>query len=401
MVREPMVMCFEMKVSAKPDEMDLTIYDRIGGDWEGKGTTAENVQKALAENADAKVINISINSGGGDVFQGNAIFNLLDRHSARKVISIDGLAASMASLIAMVGDEIRMPQNAMMMVHNPSGMAFGKAVDLRKTADFLDKLRDTAASCYASRTKQTPEKICKMMDDETWMTAKEALNLGFADIITPVRRVAAQADLSRFENLPSGLADLWKSGPEKTEMTEQEATVLIERAKAAESARVQMFTLLGLDEKATAEQMQAKIVSMQRPADMVSAADYQAAIGRLASLEKADGDRKIEDLVLQAVKDGKAPDQDRQDVIRTIAKLDMATAQKHVASMAVAAAPGKVPVDKMPIDGRQAIMDRAAKEWDATPILQNMSGKASHVRVALTEAGMVVPTKSELEKIGA
>lgn len=193
-------------VNAAPGTMDLYIYSFIGSSWFGDGVTAKQVKNALRDAGDdVEQINVYINSPGGDVFEGVTIYNLLARHKANVTVYIDGLAASAASVVAMAGDEIRIAENAMVMVHNPAGIVVGYAADMRQYADTLDKVADTIVATYAARTGQTPKKIAELMDAETWMDADEAIELGFATEQVAAKKVAACVDIGIFKNAPATL----------------------------------------------------------------------------------------------------------------------------------------------------------------------------------------------------
>ena len=171
---------------------EILLYGPIESDpafWDDEHTPLGFVQ-ALAEIGEVDTLDIRINSPGGDVFAGQAIYSILSRHPARKVVTVDGLAASAASLVAMVGDEVVMPSNAMMMIHSPFGIAAGTADEHRKMAEALDKAREAMIAVYQGKTDQSRGYLIKMMDAETWLTAKEAKALGFADRVES-RRVAA------------------------------------------------------------------------------------------------------------------------------------------------------------------------------------------------------------------
>lgn len=201
-------------IEAKKDEADLFLYEDIGDSWDG--TTAKLFADELKAVADVRTLNIYINSPGGSVFDGVAIFNQLRRHKARKNVVIDGLAASIASVVAMVGDTITIASNGFMMIHNPWALAMGEAADFRKMADQLDKVRGSILDTYAERTGTAPNVISDMMDDETWMTAEEAVEMGFADSIGSEAKMAAKFDLSKFSRVPKLLAeqvDVNKSPP--------------------------------------------------------------------------------------------------------------------------------------------------------------------------------------------
>lgn len=160
------------------DTADISIFDEIGF-W---GVTAQQFAKDLkALGNNLKQINLHIHSPGGDVFDGIAIYNLLKNHPAHKTVYIDGLAASMASVIAMAGNEIIMPENAMMMIHKPWGIQGGDADDMRKYADLLDKVENTLIMAYMSKTGKSEQELAEMLSEETWLTGKECVEQCFAD----------------------------------------------------------------------------------------------------------------------------------------------------------------------------------------------------------------------------
>jgi ATP-dependent protease ClpP protease subunit len=167
------------RIEAKADSADVFVYDEIGY-W---GTSAADFAQQLAA-LDVKTINLRINSPGGEVFDGIAIHNALMNHPAKVNVSVDGLAASIASVICMAGDSITMQQGAQMMIHDASGFAFGNAADMRALADVLDQLSDTIAGFYAERAGGTVTSWRDTMRAETWYTADEAVKAGLADTAT-------------------------------------------------------------------------------------------------------------------------------------------------------------------------------------------------------------------------
>jgi ATP-dependent Clp endopeptidase proteolytic subunit ClpP len=191
---------FEMKAKGN-DAIEILIYDEIGG-W---GVTAKDFAIQLNNFKDVKNITLRLNTPGGSVMDGNAIFNSLKRHKARVNVEIDGMALSMGSVIAMAGDTISMAQNAMFMIHNPWGMAIGDSEELRKTADVMDKMKGTIITPYVNKTGMSAESVSNLMDAETWMNADEALEAGFVDSVTDAIEIAANFDLSKFHNVPDSL----------------------------------------------------------------------------------------------------------------------------------------------------------------------------------------------------
>ncbi len=176
--------------------------------------TPKQFREDLAALGDIKELRIFINSGGGDVFASQAIYSILRRAAPKVVVYVDGLAASGASLVAMAGDVIRMPINSMMMIHNPWTFLAGDAPYLRKVADDLDKAREGMIAVYAEQTGMKAEEIIPLLDAETWMTAQEAVDMGFADEIEDTKRIAVslagtrlvvngrEFDVSRYRNVP-------------------------------------------------------------------------------------------------------------------------------------------------------------------------------------------------------
>jgi ATP-dependent Clp protease protease subunit len=182
----------------------LYLYGTIGYDID-----ADYVRLALDDTTGD--LELRINSGGGDVFEGNSIYALLNSWKARPGnflrIYVDGLAASIASVIAMSGNEVVMSNNSLMMIHNPwTPAAAGDANDLRETANVLDKVRDTIMTVYADRTGLDLDTIGNLMDEETWLSADEAINFGFADrIVSASEEAMASIKAFNYINAPEYL----------------------------------------------------------------------------------------------------------------------------------------------------------------------------------------------------
>src|SRR3990172_3975841 len=207
-------------------EADIMIHEEIGRDWfSGDGMTSKKFAqdlKALGE--DIRHIDLSINSPGGNVFDGIAIYNMLRAHQAKVVVTIDGIAVSIASVIAMAGDKIVMPGNAMMMIHDPSGVVMGTAQDMRKVAEALDKIKGGLIAAYRSKSGMSDEDIADLMSDETWLTAREAVDFGLADQMIETVKAAAMFDLSRFHKLPNQLAAMQASAAATKPLTQPPTT---------------------------------------------------------------------------------------------------------------------------------------------------------------------------------
>lgn len=195
---------YSIKASAAGGAADIHIYDEIGY-W---GITAKTFVSDLKAISDATSINLHINSPGGDVFDGIAIYNALKGLGIPITAYVDGLAASMASVIAMVGNPVIMPANAMMMIHKPWGASSGDANAMRDYADLLDKVESVLIPAYVEKTGKTPEAVAAMLEDETWLTGTECVAHGFADQVTESVRAMACIESKRieeFEYMPESL----------------------------------------------------------------------------------------------------------------------------------------------------------------------------------------------------
>jgi len=189
---------------------EIWLYDNVGEDpWFGVGMSSKTFAAEVQKLGKVDTINLRINSLGGSVREGIAIYNTLNNHPARIEVDVDSWACSIASVIAMAGDEIRMAENAMMMIHDPHGVSVGGAEEMRKTADLLDQIKQTIANTYSKRTGKKEADVMAMMTAETWMTATQAQDMGFADAITGEQRIAAcsKFDISNFKHPPKELLD--------------------------------------------------------------------------------------------------------------------------------------------------------------------------------------------------
>lgn len=183
---------WEIRQNAQqPDAIDLYIYGDVEGDsydwWTDElvrsETSAKSFRDALAARQDATEIHIYINSYGGSVFEGTAIYNQLKRHPAHKTVHIDGFACSIASVIAMSGDTVIMPRNTLIMIHNMWMGVCGNAAELRKAADDLDTINAAGRQAYLDKSggKLDEQELTGMMDRETWLTAEQCIAYGLAD----------------------------------------------------------------------------------------------------------------------------------------------------------------------------------------------------------------------------
>lgn len=220
---------------------ELTLYGEISDvTWWGDEVTPKQFKEDLDALGDIDTLNIYINSPGGDVFAGQAIYSMLKRHKAQVNVYVDGVAASIASVIAMAGDKVAMPKNAMMMIHNPWMFAMGNANDFRKLADDLEKIGGSMAVAYQEKSGLTAEEIIKIMDAETWLSAEECVEYGFADELEEAKQAAACLNkemLARYKNVPAVLLAIGQDPdhePDPDEDKEVKARELLKRKLALE-----------------------------------------------------------------------------------------------------------------------------------------------------------------------
>lgn len=203
---------FEMKMSADGKSGDIFIYGEITKyAWEEyEEKSAQIFKQELDDLGDVETINLYVNSPGGSVFEGIAIHNMLKRHPARIIAHVDALAASIASVIIMAADEIRMPENSMLMIHNPWTFAIGNAADLRKEADDLDRIGESSIRSYLSKAgdKLEEEKLREFLDAETWLSADKAFEYGLCDVVEGANNMAASISdelFTKYKNVPKQL----------------------------------------------------------------------------------------------------------------------------------------------------------------------------------------------------
>ncbi len=193
-------------ICALNEGAEISIYDEIGA----YGVSAKAFLADLGKLPDKAPLTLRLNSPGGSVFDAVAIYNALQRHAGTVTVSIDGIAASAASYIAMAGDEIVMPENAFLMIHDPSGMVMGTASDMRSMAEALDKIGASLLRGYAAKSGKPEAEIAILMAKETWLDASEALEMGFADTMSGPVKIAASFDVSQFQNTPPEIVEAVK-----------------------------------------------------------------------------------------------------------------------------------------------------------------------------------------------
>jgi ATP-dependent protease ClpP protease subunit len=237
---------YSIRSKGSKDAPEILIYEDIGQGWfSDDGVTAKQFATDLKALGKVPAIDVRINSYGGAVNDGNAIYNRLIENGAKITTYIDGVAASIASVIAMAGEEIVIAENAWMMIHDAWGVAIGNARELRRQADLMDSMSATAADVYSARTRQPRDKVLSMMGETTWMSAAEAIDLGFATRMTENLRIAAIAKPSAifstvFRHLPEALGG---DAPARSSAMDDEERAI--RSRVSEAAtRMQRARLL-------------------------------------------------------------------------------------------------------------------------------------------------------------
>lgn len=201
---------FNMRSAAKGEPAEIRINGEIGRNLYDEGIGPEDfIREVKRLNLkDGEVLNIYINSPGGNVFDGTAIYNYLRSLNQKIIVTIDAFAASIASVIALAGDKILMPENTFFMIHNPWTFAIGDSRVMQKAASDLDAIREGAIKTYLSRSNLNRKELITMLDDATWIGADRAVEIGFADeILQPVRAAALlQYNLHKFyDKIPDAI----------------------------------------------------------------------------------------------------------------------------------------------------------------------------------------------------
>ena len=276
-------------------ETEISIFDEIGM----YGISAKQFITDLKAIPATDRIVLKIHSPGGEVFDGNAIFNALQRRGNVEV-QIEGLAASMATVISLAGMPVKMAANGFYMIHNPWGVAMGDAAELRDQAELLDKIRSNMVGAYAARSGQDPEQIQEWMDAETWFTAAEALSAGFIDQITDTLSLAASSNkfarMAKFKNAPANLT----AQPHRMEIEITPEPEIVEEviADSIVSDSVPAEEIEHIEEIAPADQVE--VAPDATPQPIVSPVSLAAADSILAKYNAILAERDSAILALQA-----------------------------------------------------------------------------------------------------
>jgi ATP-dependent Clp endopeptidase proteolytic subunit ClpP len=223
--------CFTFKMAAKDDEPDtLAIMEEIGF-WGVQAADFRSQLKALK----SKDLTLEINSPGGDVFAGIAIYNMLKGSGKSITVKVLGIAASAASLVAMAGDKVLMPENSFLMVHNPWGVAIGTAEEMRETADVLDKIGTSVLASYIAKSGMAEDDLKALMKTDTYLTAAEALDYGLADEVIGAVEAKASFDLARAD-LPENVKAVYLSALQREQQQVPETALAAQVQQLATSA---------------------------------------------------------------------------------------------------------------------------------------------------------------------
>jgi ATP-dependent protease ClpP protease subunit len=248
----------------KDGEVELSLYDEIGSFGIGAKQFIAELKEYKGQH-----VHLRINSPGGEIVEGSAIYNALSRHQGGLTVHIDALAASMASVIAMSGDPVYMSENALLMIHNPWTLAAGEAKDLRKQADLLDTMKSNLIRAYQKKSGMEEKAIAKLMDEETWLDAVEAVALGFVDAIEDGIPAAASAKemRARFDNFAKAkmqntvISEAEVSAPAADPVVE-ETPVAAETVEAVTDAPVvEEAEVVAVEEAPVAEEAQAAVTA--------------------------------------------------------------------------------------------------------------------------------------------
>jgi HK97 family phage major capsid protein/ATP-dependent Clp endopeptidase proteolytic subunit ClpP len=259
------------------DALEIDILDEIGG-W---GTSAKDFKAMLDEMDDGREIKLTINSPGGSVFDGIAIYNWLAERRDRVTVHVYGMAASIASVIAMAGRELTMHQGSMLMIHDPWSLTIGDAGDHRQTADLLDKIRDQIVDIYASRSTFSEDDIRDAMAIETWLDADEAAEAGFVTAVTG-ELVAAMTDfemLKKFKDVPARVLSALVEGETKAAAAPQKEGEHMENMDALKDAQAAVAAEVG-EVKGSVESISAGLESVKQEVAEMGEAFQNISIGR-------------------------------------------------------------------------------------------------------------------------
>jgi ATP-dependent Clp endopeptidase proteolytic subunit ClpP len=248
--------------NADGDVAEIFIYDEIGY-W---GVEAKDFIRDLAS-VSAPKVKVRINSPGGSVFDGLAIYNAIASYPGEIECHVDGLAASAASFIALAGDKVVMAENSMLMIHNAWGVAIGNKADMRQIADVLEKIDAQLNGMYVAKTGKDAAEIQQMLDDETWLTAAEAKEMGFVDEVTGASDAKATVRDGLYAKTPASLLANNSATPENPPAGHDAPGGEGERTSTDEDASSDQNPAEDAANKTNMEQMRAHMARLLRLAE--------------------------------------------------------------------------------------------------------------------------------------
>lgn len=358
---------------------EILLYGPIASNksWFNDNATPKQFAQDL-EKLGGKDVTVRINSGGGDVFAAHAIHNQLASYKGKVTVIIDGLAASAATIVAMAGDEIIMPANAMMMIHNPAVMLDGMntAAELSSIAAALDKIKGSIMAAYLKRCKASSEELAAMMDAETWMGAQECLDKGFVDTIEGSAQVvlndnvlivnSIQYNISNFKNL-TGLKNQFRNETEEHNKMTKLEMILNKLGLLEDMPADAVNTVPAANSKPGITAEQAVAAERQRVADLEALdSGDNAAVSAIINTAKRDG-RTANDVkaYIDAVKNVPAATAAAQNVVADMVKDSKDSGVDGV---------GAIPADKDDNAAEKAA-DAAAMDYMVSVINNKFGGK--------------------------
>lgn len=369
-------------ISAKAGgAIEILLYEQIGQDfWSGDGTTAKQFAQDLKAAGSVSQIHLRINSPGGDVFDGLAIYNTLLNHGAKITANVDGLCASIASVIAMAASELSMSENALLMIHNPYSLVMGDSNQMRKLAETMDKIKNSSILAYQRHTKMSEEEISELMDEETWMSASEAIANGFAEKTSEQLPIAASFDLSKFKHTPEQLLKKLTAKKANAGVSEVEATA----ARAAIALNAKTSIQASVTAKADTKEKKTMITEEKESSgvEVVGSAFDAAEIHKLGKTFNVDVEQFLKE---------KTPTLQAKEVICNIV---MARAQEQKLTSGFADQTVRQLSDKEKSDYSIVRVIRAlAGESGVQASLERQVSEDIGKRIGKSTGGMFIPTR--------
>lgn len=293
---------FTITNKASDPAATIDIFDEIGL-W---GVTVKDFADALKAVPMDRAINLRINSPGGSIFDGTAIYNLIAERADKVTAKVIGVAASMASIIMLAAHRTVAAENATIMIHNPSGIAMGDSTTMREMADVLDKLRGQLVNTYAKKTGKSEADIIAAMDATTWFTAQEAMDWGLIDTVSSPVKAAASFDLTRFGEVPEKISGGRQPAASANKPTEQ--VVMKNLLKALVEAK--LTASADVSEETAVAQFSANFATIQSNAAALAAenADLKKKVEAQEAQAKADLHARAESAIAAAVASKKFKD---------------------------------------------------------------------------------------------